>query len=151
MEGLEDCGGVECVSLAQIVQAKDALLKLSAVAEEQNECVAAVAEGDAVTEGLTFDTTLALKGALGVLRQSASSTERLIFRLEKRVADLQTNYDAHQVSCTSTCFSLLAKDWLPCRLICCYNNDTVLTHIIILTVILNVYFSSTARPHQPPP
>jgi len=116
MAGLEDYsggGGVECVSLAQIVQAKDALLKLSAVAEEQNECVAAVAEGDAVTEGLTFDTTPALKGALGVLRQSASSTERLIFRLEKRVADLQTNYDAHQVS-TLGLVLFLAQDWLPC-------------------------------------
>ena len=114
MAGLEDYGGVECVSLAQIVQAKDALLKLSAVAEEQNECVAAVAEGDAVTEGLTFDTTPALKGALGVLRQSASSTERLIFRLEKRVADLQTNYDAHQVS---TWF-IACEGLFSCRLIC---------------------------------
>ena len=48
-----------------------------------------------MSEGLDFTSPI-LKGALAVMVSTSSSTERAIGRLEKRVADLQTKFDAHQ-------------------------------------------------------
>ena len=81
----------------ELRHAKDTWLRLSAVAEEQYEAIAALAEGgDAVTTALTLDSTLAMRGALRVVQQSAAATERLLQRLEKRLADLERAYEAAQ-------------------------------------------------------
>ena len=84
------------VAWKDITAAKDTLLRLAAVAEEQNECCAAVAEGDAVTEGLTLDSSTAMTGAVRVLQHSAASTERMLTRLEKRLDDLAQAAEAAQ-------------------------------------------------------
>jgi Mg2+ and Co2+ transporter CorA len=74
---------------------KDTLLRLAAVAEEQHECLQGVVEGDLLTEAINFDEPL-IKGLLRVNLSTAASTERMLFRMEKRVADLRSEYDAHQ-------------------------------------------------------
>ena len=79
-----------------IRMAKDTLLRLAAVVEEQNESCQAVAEGDAVTEGLTLDSSQAMMGAVRVLQYSAASTERMLTRLEKRLDDLAQAAEAVQ-------------------------------------------------------
>ena len=72
------------------------LPEVCGVAEEQNECIEAVVQGDAVTESLTFDNSTAMQGTLNVLKQSAGATERLLLRMEKRADDLERGYDARQ-------------------------------------------------------
>ena len=86
---------IESIKLKNINSIKDLLLRFASVAEEQFECVSRLEGGDAMSEGLDF-TSPVLTGALAVLSATASSTERAIVRLEKRVADLQTKYDANQ-------------------------------------------------------
>jgi Mg2+ and Co2+ transporter CorA len=84
---------IACVSLSEIVEVKDQVLRILAVAEEQNEAMVSLAEGDNVTSAIDYEN---LKGFKGVLLSSASSTERMTLRLEKRVQDLRQSYDAHQ-------------------------------------------------------
>ena len=86
---------IEQIKLKEINDCKDLLLRFSSVAEEQLECVLCLEGGDAMSEGLDF-TSPVLTGALSVIVSTAGSTERSIGRLEKRVADLQTKYDANQ-------------------------------------------------------
>ena len=83
------------VEYSEIAACRDQLLKLSSVAEEQNECIGAVVEGDAVTESFNFSATVS-QGMVNVLKQSAASTERLLLRMEKRADDLERAYDARQ-------------------------------------------------------
>jgi Mg2+ and Co2+ transporter CorA len=84
---------IACVSLSEIVEVKDHVLQILAVAEEQSEGMDSLAEGDNVTSAINFEN---LKGFKGVLLSSASSTERMMLRMEKRVQDLRQSYDAHQ-------------------------------------------------------
>jgi len=79
------------VTLDQILDIKDRLLRLLSVAEEQLECFEAVTEPDG--DVLDFSK---LKGSVRLLLAAAGSTERMAGRLEKRVADLRQRYDAHQ-------------------------------------------------------
>ena len=84
---------VACVSLSEIVEVKDQVLRILAVAEEQSEGMDSLAGGDKVTSAIDFEN---LKGFKEVLLSSASSTERMTLRMEKRVQDLRQSYDAHQ-------------------------------------------------------
>jgi len=86
---------IEQIKMKDINDCKDLLLRFASVAEEQLECVQSLEGGDAMSEGLDF-TSPVLAGALSVIMSTAGSTERAVARLEKRVADLQTKYDANQ-------------------------------------------------------
>uniref|UniRef100_A0A7S3L4L8 Magnesium transporter n=1 Tax=Amphora coffeiformis TaxID=265554 RepID=A0A7S3L4L8_9STRA len=87
---------VEDLTWNDIRTAKDTLLRLAAVVEEQNESCQAVSEGDAVTAGLTLDSSQAMMGAVRVLQHSAAATERMLTRLEKRLDDLAQAAEAVQ-------------------------------------------------------
>ena len=99
------------LQLADIAYCKDSLLRLSAVVEEQNECVQQMAvvvldadDKDEKTNNNNNNDIPKSKAAIrsartqsaAVLRQSTASTERLVFRLEKRIADVDHAYDANQ-------------------------------------------------------
>mmetsp|Transcript_5392 Transcript_5392/g.9506 ORF Transcript_5392/g.9506 Transcript_5392/m.9506 type:complete len:384 (-) Transcript_5392:566-1717(-) len=81
------------VSLSEIIDVKDMTMKLLTVAEEQNECLESLANGETVTAAVDFTP---LRGFRGLLLQTAAATERTALRLEKRVADLRNIYEAHQ-------------------------------------------------------
>lgn len=93
---VDDNTNVDPVKWNEISATKDTLLRLAAVGEEQAETVGAVTEGDAVSEGLTLDSTHALTGALRVVQHAAAATERLLTRLEKRLDDLARVAEAAQ-------------------------------------------------------
>jgi len=104
------------ITLASILELKDSFLRISAVAEEQNECVESLADADLVTEGLNFKN---LKGSLGMLESTAGSTERMIFRLEKRLHDLRLGYDTHQqdrINYRLNVLTILSAIFLPLTL-----------------------------------
>jgi len=87
---------IATVDWSEIAECKNAMLHFAEVSEEQNECVQAVTEGNAVTESLSFDTSLALRGTVNCLKQAAATTERLVYRMEKHLADIENAYDANQ-------------------------------------------------------
>ena len=94
---------------ADIAHSQDVLLRLSAVAEEQNECVQQMAvvitDNDIRSSSSSNNNPCSMRrrmstarthAAAAVLQHSTASTERLVFRLQKRVADLDHAYDANQ-------------------------------------------------------
>jgi magnesium transporter len=103
------------VSLDQILSAKDQLLRLLSVSEEQLECFEAVTEPG--IDALDFSK---LKGSARLLLAAAGSTERMANRLEKRVADLRQRYDAHQqekLNHRLAILTILSAVFLPLTLI----------------------------------
>ncbi len=83
-----DPGGV---SQPEMLELKDRLLRLVAVAEEQLDSFEAVtAPGN---ERLDLSD---LQGTVHLLSSVAGSSERMAERLEKRIADLRQRYDSHQ-------------------------------------------------------
>lgn len=111
---------IEELNWYEISRCRDGLLRFGAVAEEQNECVEAVAEGDAVSEGLNFDSTLTLKGSLNVVKHMAASTERLCRRMEKRLEDIEKAYDANQqnrINHRLNVLTIISAIFLPLTLI----------------------------------
>ena len=83
-----DPGGV---SLPDILELKDRLLRLVAVAEEQLDSFEAL-----TTTGNERLDASELRGTVHLLTSVAGFSERTADRLEKRVADLRQRYDAHQ-------------------------------------------------------
>ena len=79
------------VSQDEILEVKDRLLRLFAVAEEQLDSFESLtAPGD---ERLDFSN---IRGTVHLLSSVAGFSERMADRLEKRIADLRQRYDAHQ-------------------------------------------------------
>ena len=81
------------VQLDHIMQFRDSVLVVLAVAEEQALCLDMIMKVDDDTDGLDFHT---LKGSLSILIATAESTERMALRLEKRANDLKQSFDSHQ-------------------------------------------------------
>ena len=83
-----DPGGV---SQSEILELKDRLQRLFAVAEEQLDSLASLtAPGDELLDLSN------LRGMVHLLSSVAGFSERMAERLEKRIADLRQRYDAHQ-------------------------------------------------------
>jgi Mg2+ and Co2+ transporter CorA len=104
---------IACVSLNEIVEVRDHVLRVLAVAEEQSEGMGSLAEGDNVTTAIDYEH---LKGFKGVLLSSASSTERMTLRMEKRVQDLRQSYDAYQqdrINHRLAALTILSSIFLP--------------------------------------
>lgn len=107
---------VSNVPLVQIIDLKQRLLHILSVAEEQHECMESLAGSQSISEGLDFEN---LKGYLGILHSMASSTERSLLRLEKRVADLRQTYDAYQqdrINHHLAVLTILSATFLPLTL-----------------------------------
>ncbi len=103
------------VSLSEILEAKDRLLKMLAVAEEQSACIESV--NSIQSEFLDFD---GVQGSRNLLIAGAPSTERLALRLEKRIADLRERYDTFQQEKTNrrlAVLTILSAVFLPLSLI----------------------------------
>lgn len=81
------------VSIDELIAAKDQLLRLLSVAEEQNECLESLAGAEKQAEGLDFS---AVRGSLSILLATAGSTERMALRLEKNIADLRQRHEGHE-------------------------------------------------------
>lgn len=103
------------VSLNEILEAKDHLLKMLAVAEEQSACIESV--NSLQSDMLDFD---GVQGSRNLLIAGAPSTERMAVRLEKRIADLRERYDTFQQEKTNrrlAVLTILSAVFLPLSLI----------------------------------
>mgnify|MGYP002623489252 CR=1 FL=1 len=103
------------VSLEEILDLKDHLLKMLAVAEEQSACVDAV--NSVQSEMIDFD---GVQGSRNLLVAAAPATERMAVRLEKRIADLRERYDTFQQEKTNrrlAVLTILSAVFLPLSLI----------------------------------
>lgn len=80
------------VSMNELIETKDHLLRLLSVAEEQNECLESLAGVEADADGLDFS---AVRGSLSILLATAGSTERMALRLEKNIGDLRERHEGH--------------------------------------------------------
>lgn len=81
------------VHIDELIAAKDQLLRLLSVAEEQSECLESLAGAEADAAGLDFK---AVRGSLSILLATAGSTERMALRLEKNIADLRQRNEGHE-------------------------------------------------------
>jgi magnesium transporter len=81
------------VSFDEIKEVKDILLWAIAVADEQEESISRLKKAASDTAGLDFSKQ---KGTLGVLLATAQSTERVGFRVEKRIGDIRAAYESYQ-------------------------------------------------------
>lgn len=82
------------VSIDELIAAKDQLLRLLSVAEEQNECLESLAAAEADEEnGINFS---AVRGSLSILLATSASTERMALRLEKNIGDLRERHEGHE-------------------------------------------------------
>lgn len=80
------------VELQEIISAKDQLLRLLSVAEEQSECLESLAAAESLAEGLDF---APVRGSLSILLATAGATERMALRLEKHISDLRQRHEGH--------------------------------------------------------
>ncbi|KAL7532116.1 hypothetical protein ACHAXR_004444, partial [Thalassiosira sp. AJA248-18] len=76
-----------------VVEAKNCLLRVLSVAEEQHETIEALAVAEQSTEGLDFSNCT---GALSMLRSNSSSNERLSSRVDKHLNELRERAMAHR-------------------------------------------------------
>ena len=77
----------------QLVVAKNCLLSVVAVAEEQNGTIEALAVAEQSTEGLDFANC---RGAFSMLRANSSSNERLSARVDKHLNELRERVMTHR-------------------------------------------------------
>jgi Mg2+ and Co2+ transporter CorA len=82
---------IAAVKLQQVVELKNAVMRLSTVAEEQNQCITRLADADDSNDSFSF-----VKGSVNVLLSLAGGTERMVDRLEARMADIRDGYEAYQ-------------------------------------------------------
>lgn len=103
------------VLLGEILEAKDHLLKILAVAEEQSASIELI--NSMQSEMLDFD---GVQGSRNLLVAGSPSTERMAGRLEKRIADLRERYDTFQQEKTNrrlAVLTILSAVFLPLSLI----------------------------------
>eukprot|EP00567_Pseudictyota_dubia_P007311 CAMPEP_0197435566 /NCGR_PEP_ID=MMETSP1175-20131217/3139_1 /TAXON_ID=1003142 /ORGANISM="Triceratium dubium, Strain CCMP147" /LENGTH=389 /DNA_ID=CAMNT_0042964631 /DNA_START=128 /DNA_END=1297 /DNA_ORIENTATION=- len=108
---------VSSVSMDEIIGVKEQLLRVLSVAEEQSECLEALAVAEADSDGLEFSR---LRGTMGVLRATAGATERRILRLEKHIADLRQRYETYhqkQMNRRLAVLTVLSAIFLPLTLL----------------------------------
>jgi Mg2+ and Co2+ transporter CorA len=82
---------IASIQLREVVELKNTLMRLSAVAEEQNQCITHLADADASNDSFHF-----VNGSVNVLLSMAGGTERAVDRLEARMADIRSGYEAYQ-------------------------------------------------------
>lgn len=87
---------VTSVPLEEIILAKDQLLRLLSVAEEQTECLEALAAATATSERDDLFGFSTLKASLSILLATAGATERMALRLEKHISELRQRCEGHE-------------------------------------------------------
>jgi Mg2+ and Co2+ transporter CorA len=95
---------VTSVELDEIIHAKDQVLRLLSVAEEQTECLESLTAVH--VEGL--DNSMApVQASLPILLATARATERLACRLEKQIVDLRQRSEGHEQELTNRRLAIL--------------------------------------------
>jgi Mg2+ and Co2+ transporter CorA len=84
---------ISSVKIEEIIAAKDQLLRLLSVAEEQSECLQALSAASTGADGFDLSD---LTGSLGSLVATAGATERSTLRLEKHIAELRKRAEEHE-------------------------------------------------------
>ncbi len=108
---------IESVDIDEIIEAKDQLLRLLSVAEEQSECVDAFSAASNGPEG--FDLS-SMTGTIGSLVATAGATERMTLRLEKHITDLRQraeNLEHSRMSRRLGFLTVLSAIFLPLTLL----------------------------------
>ena len=108
---------IKSVTLEEIVQLKDKLLRLLSVAEEQQESIESLTGVEPDTDSLDFQR---LRGALSVLLSKTSATQRMALRLEKHIAELRSRLENHQqerINRRLAVLTVLSAIFLPLTLI----------------------------------
>ena len=106
----------EAVGLDEIVAAKDHLMHIVAVAEEQMESLDSLSQAATATDALDFTS---VGGTLGVLVATGRSSERSLLRLEKRIADLRQSHESLQqdrINARLAVLTVLSAIFLPLTL-----------------------------------
>lgn len=107
---------ITSVDLDEIIQAKDQLLRLLSVAEEQTECLESLIAVH--VEGL--DNSMApVQASLPILLATARATERLASRLEKHIVDLRQRCEGYEQEITNrrlAVLTVLSAVFLPLTL-----------------------------------
>eukprot|EP00545_Synedropsis_sp_CCMP1620_P009573 CAMPEP_0119018626 /NCGR_PEP_ID=MMETSP1176-20130426/19884_1 /TAXON_ID=265551 /ORGANISM="Synedropsis recta cf, Strain CCMP1620" /LENGTH=383 /DNA_ID=CAMNT_0006972661 /DNA_START=197 /DNA_END=1345 /DNA_ORIENTATION=+ len=105
------------VSLDDVIDVKDRLLRVLSVAEEQAECVATLTKVENDSASLDFSK---IRGTLGVLVATSECTERMGLRIEKRISDLRQTQEAYQqdrINKRLAVLTVLSAIFLPLTLI----------------------------------
>lgn len=108
---------INAVKLPEIISAKDELLRLLSVAEEQSECLQSLSIVAPEIDGTGFST---IKGSLDSLNATASATERMALRLEKHILDLRQRSEQHDQSVMNrrlAVLTVLSAIFLPLTLL----------------------------------
>ena len=103
------------VSLDEILAAKEAVSRVIAVSEEQEECFKVLAGAE--TDALDFSN---LHGSMQLLTAMTGSVNRHADRLEKRVVDLRARYNMHQQDKTNhrlAVLTVISAIFLPLTLL----------------------------------
>jgi magnesium transporter len=103
------------VSLDEILAAKEAVSRVIAVSEEQEECFEVLAGAE--TDALDFSN---LHGSMQLLTAMTGSVNRHADRLEKQVVDLRQRYNMHQQDKTNhrlAVLTVISAVFLPLTLL----------------------------------
>jgi len=93
LELIDSADGISAIQVNHIIQLRNSFIHISAVAEEQNQCLQSLPDAEGLTDAIDFTN---LKNSFGVLLSTAGSTERIMDRLEQRIGDVRHLFDAHQ-------------------------------------------------------
>ncbi|KAL7537539.1 hypothetical protein ACHAWF_005798 [Thalassiosira exigua] len=88
----------------RLVEAKNCLLRILSVADEQHETIEALSVAEYNTEGLAFTNC---RGALSMLRANSSSNERLSSRVDKHLNELRERLMSHRENTLNQRLALL--------------------------------------------
>lgn len=108
---------ITSIDIEEIIDAKDQLLRLLSVAEEQSECMDALAATSSGSEGLDL---AQMTGTLGSLVATAGATERMTLRLEKHITDLRQraeDFEHSKMSRRLGFLTVLSAIFLPLTLL----------------------------------
>lgn len=108
---------ISSVDIEEIILAKDQLLRLLSVAEEQSECIHALFAASNGPDGFDLSTTM---GTLGSLVATVGATERMTLRLEKHIADLRQraeDFEHSKMSRRLGFLTVLSAIFLPLTLL----------------------------------
>jgi len=101
MDSSMDRDGVHSVQLEEIILAKDQLLRLLSVAEEQSECI------ESLSAAFDSSSSFRASASLPILLAKAGSTERTAIRLEKNLSDLRERSEGFEHQMTNRRLAVL--------------------------------------------
>ena len=100
-----------------LVDAKNCLLRVLSVAEEQHGTIESLAVAEQTTEGLEFSNC---RGAVSMLRANSSSNERLSSRVDKHLNELRERIMTHredQLNQRLALLTILSAIFMPLTLL----------------------------------